>query len=228
MKKNAFPDSVIKDSMVYGTINYARLLTVEETVYSSVLPYHFSQINKILKHVFKSPKLIIDACAHIGGSTLNIASSFPNAKIISVELITHVFNKLVVNINELDFKNQVCPVNENCISYIKKLKCKPDFINLDPPWGGPGYSKIKNHMLTLDNTAGTSIPIWSFINDIFTRKITRHVTFKAPINFDMGMFIEKVNGNVRRYGIQNAPPNLLTNSKSSKRSCVYYYVIVNR
>lgn len=242
--KKMFPIAVITDSKKYRTVDYGKFTIVKETLYSSVRPYHFLQIGRILKRIFKNPKLIVDSCSHIGGSTINLAHIFPTAKVVSIELQKTVFNTLKKNISAFGFQKRILPVNENCIPFMKKMtsKYKPEFINLDPPWGGPSYTKVKKLMLTLSNTTGRSIPIYDIINDIFTRNTTTFVTFKAPNNFDMDMFKKKVTGTIRVYPVYNKPPpqkqsskkktsktKTSTASKKPKaRKTVYYYVIIKK
>lgn len=241
--KNVFPIAVIIDSKKYKTVDYGKFTIVKETLYSSVRPYHFLQIGRILKRIFKNPKLIVDACAHIGCSTINLAHIFPTAKIVSIELKKTVFNTLKKNISTFGFQKKILPVNENCIPFIKKMtsNSKPDFIDLDPPWGGPSYTKVQKMMLTLSNTMGRSVPIYDIINDIFARNITTFVTFKAPNNFDMDMFKIKVTGTIKVYPVYNKPPpqkqsskktsETKTSTKSKKtktRRTVYYYVIIKK
>ena len=249
--KNMFPVAVIADSKKYRTVDYSKFTIVEETIYSSVRPYHFLQIGRILKTIFKNPKLIVDACAHIGGSTINLSHIFPTSKVVSIELKKTVFNTLKKNIVAFGFQKRILPVNDNCIPFMKKMmpKTSPDFINLDPPWGGPSYTKVKRLMLTLSNTTGREVPIYDIINDIFTRNTTNFVTFKAPNNFDMSMFKKKVMGTMRVYPIYNIPlpqkqppkktsetktkkPSKIKKSTSSKkprsRKTVYYYVIMKK
>lgn len=242
--KNTFPAAVITDSKKYRTVDYGKFSIVKETLYSSVRPYHFLQIGRILKRIFKNPKLIVDACAHIGGSTINLAHIFPTAKLVSIELKKAVFNTLKKNISTFGFQKRILPVNENCIPFMKKTtsRTKPDFINLDPPWGGPSYTKVKKLMLTLSNTTGRKVPLYDIINDIFSRNTTTFVTFKAPNNFDMDMFKKKVTGTIRVYPVYNKPPTQKRSSKkkTSKtktppkskkpraRKTVYYYVIIKK
>lgn len=241
--KNSFPSTVIAESKKYRTVDYGKFSIVSETLYSSVRPYHFLQIGRILKRIFKNPKFIVDACAHIGGSTINLANIFPTAKLISIEIKKTVFNTLKKNISTFGLQKRIMPVNENCIPFMKKLsnvkRIKPDFINIDPPWGGPSYTNIKKFMLTLDNTIGKRIPLYDIINDIFARNNTTFVTFKAPNNFDMDLFKEKVTGSIRLYPIYNKSPNEKSKKSSSKknltkskkpgqRKIVYYYVIIKK
>jgi 16S rRNA G966 N2-methylase RsmD len=240
--KKVFPADIITDSKKYRTADYGRFTIVKETLYSSVKPYHFLQIGKILKRIFRNPKLIVDACAHIGGSTINLAHIFPTTKVISIEIKKTVFDTLKKNISAFGFQKRILPVNENCIPFIKKmtLKTKPDFINLDPPWGGPSYTKVKKLMLTLSNTTGRSVPIYDIINDIFEYNTTMFVTFKAPNNFDMDMFKNKVMGTIRVYPVYNKPPQKQLSNKTSKtktstsskkhsaRKTAYCYVLIKK
>lgn len=240
---NKFPTAIILDSRKYRTVDYSKFLTVEETLYSSVRPYHFLQIGRILRRVFKKPKLIVDTCAHIGGSTINMAHIYPSTRFISVELKKSVFNVLNKNIHNFEYTKRIMAVNENCIPFLKKMttRVKPDFINFDPPWGGPRYYKIKKLMLTLNNTFGRSVPLYDIINDVFIKNITDFSTFKAPKNFDMDLFKKNIKGTVHVYPIYNNPLpatklNVPKNSKKNsvkkhetgKRRPIYYYVIVKK
>jgi 16S rRNA G966 N2-methylase RsmD len=204
----SFSNTVINDSNKHKTVDYSKFAIVKETVYSSVRPYHFLQIGRILKRLFKNPKIIVDLCSHIGCSTINLAHIFPMSKLVGVELKKTIFKVLENNIKEFEYQNRITAVNENCIPFLKKMlanKIKPDFISMDPPWGGPGYSNIKKLMLTLNNTAGRSLPIYEIINNIFERDLTSFVTFKAPNNFDMDLFKDNVNGTIKIYPIYNKP-----------------------
>jgi len=218
MPEKKFPDYIIKESKQFGVVNYSLFCINDETIYSSVLPYHFYQISKIIRRFIKSPKFIIDANAHIGGSTINLTNIFPTARILSIEIKKSTFNLLKKNISSFECKRVVL-VNENCIPFFKKLVCriKPDFINLDPPWGGPGYNKKNKMMLTLKNTSGKDIPIYSIINFLFLKGLTRMVTFKAPNNFDLVEFKKHVQGKILSYSIYN---------KKSKARVIYKYMII--
>lgn len=248
-----FPSAIIEDSKKFRTVDYSKFSIVKETLYSSVRPYHFLQIGGILKRVFKKPKLIIDTCAHIGGSTINMAHVFPSTQFVSIELKKSVYNVLCKNIVTFGYQKKVMAVNENCIPFLKKMtsRTKPDFINFDPPWGGPKYTKVKKLMLCLNNTTGRSVPLYDIINDVFSRNTTNFVTFKAPNNFDMDLFNKHIKGTVRIYPIYNTPlppvKKLSKKGKSPKQSTkkitktaksstkkvkarrtVYYYIIVKK
>ena len=249
-----FTNDVITDSKRLKTVDYSKFRIVRETMYSSVRPYHFIQIEKILKCIFDDPKLIIDACAHIGGSTINMANTFHSSKLISVEIQKNVFRLLRKNITSFGYQGRVIPVNSNCIPFFKKIhtyeKNKPDFINIDPPWGGPAYTKIKKLMLTLNDISGVPVQLYDIINDIFLRDITEFVTFKAPVNFDMSLFKKEITGIVMVYPIYNEPRYIEKKAtsmyrgktlirkkgilyvKTSKKKCTrriaYYYVVVKK
>jgi 16S rRNA G966 N2-methylase RsmD len=219
-----FPQSTINEAKEYKTGDYSKFAVVQESAYSSVRPYHFYQIGKILKRTFLRPKLIIDICAHVGCSTVNMCGIYPSVRIISVEIKKSVFNVLCENIKTFKFKSKVTPIHDNGIPFIKKMGSKritADFVNIDPPWGGPSYTRIKNLMLSLNNTSGTAVPIYDIINDIFARKVSNFSVFKAPINFDIKRFKAAVNGSVKTYPIYNA----LT-KRSKQRKISYFYVVV--
>lgn len=214
-----FSLDIIEESVIYNTINYANFVVVAESVYSSVRPFHFIQINKILHKHFKNPRFIIDATSHIGGSLVNMMMGFPRTRFMGIELKKNTYNALVTNVKTFGISTRVSLWNANCIPVLKKLsgKCrvKPEFINYDPPWGGPGYTRIKKLMLSLKNTTGRNVPLYEIINDTFARKLTKYATFKAPVNFDMEKFKAKVHGKCSSYII-----------KSSNKKPAYYYMVV--
>lgn len=219
-----FPINMIDESREYTMSDYSKFKTVRESAYSSVRPYHFHQIGKILKRVFGSPRLILDICAHIGCSTVNMSRLYPTARFISVEINKRVYNVLCDNIHTFKLKSRVTPVHGNGIPFIKRMggsRVKADFVTLDPPWGGPSYTKRSNLMLALQNTNGTYVSIYDIINDIFVRNVSDTCVFKAPINFDIKTFKTNIHGSVKTYPVYN----ILTKAKK-KRKISYFYVIV--
>ena len=218
-----FPKGIIDDSRIYGTSDYSRLKTVKGTSFSSERPYHYYQIAKILRRLFRDPKLIIDACSHIGCSALNMATTYPAARVVGIEVKKSVYDALLLNVAASGLHRRVSIVHDNCIPYLKKLEggVRPDFVNIDPPWGGPSYIRQKRMMLTLCNTAGRAVPIYEIILDLFERGVTEAVTFKAPVNFDMEVFVENVGkrGDLKVYAIHEGPED---------RGVVYKFVAVRK
>ena len=54
MPEKKFPDYIIKESKQFGVVNYSLFCINDETIYSSVLPYHFYQISKIIRRFIDS------------------------------------------------------------------------------------------------------------------------------------------------------------------------------
>lgn len=222
--KMRFTASIQKEAKEYKTADYSKFVVVKESAYSSVQPYHFYQIGKILKRTFLRPRLIIDICAHIGCSTINMCSIYPNTRFMSVEIKKGVYKVLCENIKTFRLKSRVAAIHDNGIPFIKKIgarRVKADFVNIDPPWGGPSYSRAKSMMLSLSNTSGKPIPIYTIINDMFSRGVTDFAVFKAPINFDIKLFKSEIRGSVKTYPIYNT-----IFKRSKRRKISYFYVIV--
>ena len=222
-KVASFPRGIVDDSRIYGTSDYSLLVAVKGTSFSSERPYHYYQIAKIIRRLFKDPKLIIDACSHIGCSTLNMATTYPTVKIVSIEIKKSVHDALLLNVAASGFSRRIRVVHDNCIPYLKKLDedIKPDFINFDPPWGGPSYIKHKKIMLTLCNTVGRAVPIYDIFIELFEKEVTEAMTIKAPINFDMVLFVEKMGRGVeiRVYEIYEGP---------NECGVVYSFVVIRK
>lgn len=79
-KPEKFPGWVLNENKDYELFSI-----VEESAYSSLMPYQIEQVNKVLKKI-KNVDSILDGSAHIGADTINFAKNFPDAKIYAYEI----------------------------------------------------------------------------------------------------------------------------------------------
>jgi 16S rRNA G966 N2-methylase RsmD len=217
-----FPLRICNESSIYGGVDYTKFSTNKDSIYSSVRPYHFSQIRKILRKICPNPRLVLDICSHIGASAVNISTIFPQTKTVCVEVKKSVYNLLQDNISAFRLKSRVIAIHANAVPFLKKTRYKADIVNIDPPWGGPSYSRRDKMMLNLYNTSKRCIPIYELVNIIFDRCISNIVVFKAPFNFDIHAFKKNVKGSMNVYNIYNE-----TDKKNSKK-IAYIYIVMRK
>jgi 16S rRNA G966 N2-methylase RsmD len=175
--------------------------SVEETFYSVAGPYQTNQEIKVFRSLFKhkQPKEIIDATAHVGVDSLTLAYSFPKAHVTSVERNPDVYKLLRENIEELGYSthknghNRVTAVNMSADIYLENLNQNVDLIYMDPPWGGRGYVAASDLPLH-DESGNPSIPLSKVVN--LALKKTELLVLKAPYNFKVNEFGEKINGKI--------------------------------
>lgn len=228
-----FPKEIITESDKYKTIDYSKFTIVNESLYSSVRPYQIIQIEKILKKIFVSPTKIIDACAHIGCWSINLANIFKTAHIISPEINKDVYDILVSNITAYKVKKRVSPIHINFLTFVKKLKSEDsiDFIAFDPPWGGPSYVKSKKMMLYLTDDKGENIPLYNIINDIFIRNLTQFVTIIVPNNFNLDEFVDNLKFgkfSMVWYAINRFPINPNRNAEKIIGGIIYMFLVIKK
>jgi 16S rRNA G966 N2-methylase RsmD len=196
-----FKKHVISASQKYDCngMDYSQFTTVDESAYSSLMPWQCEQVAKFLTKHFQNPKLIIDANGHIGVDTIYMSHLYPDAKIISIELNKSTFSILQKNVREFKKEQYITCINGDSVVFLDILgkhsnkkeqtsikliqkQLPADFIFFDPPWGGKSYSANNKMMLYL-----SKIPIYQIINDNLG-EITSTVVLKVPNNFDFNTF----------------------------------------
>lgn len=179
--KSNFPQRVLD-----ACPDYRKLKTTPESAYSSLLPGQRESVAGIFTRVMTNPKLIIDATAHIGCDAINLARTYPEAKIIAVEKDAKTFALLNENIKILTLTN-IETVNADALEYLSRIPGagEADIVYFDPPWGGRDYRSQTNLMLELSGK-----PIWEVINGTKAK----YVVLKAPNNFDINTFRSGIKG----------------------------------
>jgi predicted RNA methylase len=187
--------------------------TIPSSAYSSLMPYQIPQVRHILKTCFPGEiHRIVDATAHIGGDSILFANTFPDAKIVSIDVDPCAIECLRYNVEHFSDPSRFTIVEENSVRYIndqldseadqKLPRTEADFYYFDPPWGGPKYFTKKEVSLFLD-----TVPIADVINMAFEAGLTRKVLLKAPRNFAYPTFKAAVRGVCKLFYIKKPQKN---------------------
>jgi len=179
-----------KDDFNY--VNDIKKIKLDSVSLYSLTPFHLSyKITKIMKYHLKDLKkyIITDACACIGGDTINFLKNFQYVNAIELSDLRYDF--LCYNLklyNEKNYKTY----NNDCLVIIKKIK--QDVVYFDLPWDGRNYKNKKSIKLNLNNLDSSII-----CNNII--KYCKMICFKIPNNFDIEDF--KTNINIKFLEIYN-------------------------
>lgn len=182
--------------------------TLPTSSYSSLMPYQVPQVRQILKVCFpQGCKKIVDATAHIGGDSILFAETFPQAKIVSIDVDPEAVVCLKRNIEKFATPTQFEVVCGSCVKLICDHGGKgglddADFYYFDPPWGGPKYYSKKEIFLSLDG-----VNIETIVNTVFMLGLSEHVLLKVPRNFAYPFFKSTVKGTCKLYYIKKPQKN---------------------
>lgn len=190
-KSNKFDDVVLKYDIndVENKIDYNLFSISESSKYSSLMPWHLKQVETFYKDLFEDKIFkIIDATANIGVDTIFFSKLFPDANIISYEIMEDEFNNLIKNIKAFDLDHRIRPINS---AFGYDLDSLPDedpsnksFIYIDAPWGGPDYNKIENLALFLDEEHSPNMNILEITKFLLLNNKTSYVILKVPRNYE--------------------------------------------
>jgi len=163
------------------SIDFTKFYTNEESQYSSLLPKHVKQVERVFKdwfNVIKKDILIIDATSHIGVDSIHFANMFTKSKIHSYEINKNTFDLLEKNIKVFDKQKQIEAFND---SFLNASIDKAYFIYIDAPWGGKNYkdTAMGKFELYLDN-----INIKEIARRLLVNKKTKTVVLKVPDNYN--------------------------------------------
>ena len=162
------------------SIDFRKFHTNEESQYSSLLPKHVKQVERVFKDwfVIKKDILIIDATSHIGVDSIHFANMFTKSKIHSYEINKNTFDLLEKNIKEFEKQEQIKAFND---SFLNASIDKAYFIYIDAPWGGKNYkdTAMGKFELYLDN-----INIKEIARRLLVNKKTKTVVLKVPANYN--------------------------------------------
>ena len=130
-------------------LDYKKLKLYYDSFYSVTYVKDYNETLLILhKYIdFNKEKVIVDACANVGVSTIALSYSF--SKVYGVEISKERYKCLVNNVGVYGRKN----IELICDDYLKiENRFVNDLVFFDPPWSGIFY-KIENIMeLYLGNT----------------------------------------------------------------------------
>jgi 16S rRNA G966 N2-methylase RsmD len=186
-----FPDLVVSDSKKFKyCIDYSKIKTTTEGLYSTLMPVHAAQEintlkNTVLKNLNESPR-ILDVTGNIGCGIMTVATYFPDVKATVLEINTDTYDVLCSNIDALELMN-ITPLNIDCYKYIQDHKSEVQFtyVYCDPPWSSiEKYNRyeIYDDLFIINNE--TYISVFKLIKLIFEKQLTNVVILKTPSKFD--------------------------------------------
>ena len=195
-----FPDLIVSDSKKFDyCIEYGKIKTTAEGLYSTLIPVHAAQeIQALKKTIFKnsikSPR-ILDVTGNVGCCIMTIATYFPNVKATVLEINKDTYDVLCSNIISLGLTN-IKPINIDCYKYVQDYKTEIydvehktevpfTYIYCDPPWSSiEKYSRYKvyDDLFIINNTSYLSV--FELIKLIFKKHLTNIVVLKTPSKFD--------------------------------------------
>jgi|LauGreDrversion4_2_1035121.scaffolds.fasta_scaffold41121_3 hypothetical protein len=198
------------------SIDYNKFTIVDNSRYSSLMPWYVSQVNTFLSNIYtsktfqhKKVKKIIDVGANIGVDSINFLLNFPNTQLICFEIESNTYNILCKNLLEytsvtkLKTKEQLTNTNSNIQAYNKDfLSCfeyiyNADIVFIDAPWGGSIYKDKKNVSIYLQpeddyyniHNYDSSKNIIIITKRILEKKYkVRSVLLKVPYNYEFDNF----------------------------------------
>lgn len=198
------------------SIDYTKFNIVDNSRYSSLMPWYVSQVNTFLTNIYtsktfqhKKVKKIIDVGANIGVDSINFLLNFPTAQLIMFEIDTNTYNILCRNLLEyssvthLKNKDQLINTNNKIQAYNKDfLSCydsiyNADIVFIDAPWGGSIYKDKMNVSIYLQpeddyyniHNYDSSKNIIIITKKILEKKYkVRTVLLKVPYNYEFDNF----------------------------------------
>lgn len=147
-------------------IDYKRFKIVNNSRYSSLMPWYVNQVNTFLKDMFQTKKInginmnntckIVDAGANIGVDSINFLLNFPKSRLIALEIDKDTHDILCDNMLEFshitkvqkkeDLVNQKSKVQVYNKDFLLTLSYahNADIVFIDAPWGGKIYKDKLN------------------------------------------------------------------------------------
>jgi tRNA/tmRNA/rRNA uracil-C5-methylase (TrmA/RlmC/RlmD family) len=182
MKGKEFVDTPRDISFFFPkTKNMNKLKMIERQIVTK--PDDAENITKIIKEYVKTPgtKVITDATAGLGGTTINFANNFKSVN--AVEIDKEVFEALKNNVGVYGLKN-VELINKDYLTVCKDLK--QDVIFIDAPWSSTGGKK-KHKLMRIQ--LGEKF-LAEVLNELKDK--AEYFVFTVPGNFDYGFFMRNI------------------------------------
>lgn len=207
VRMGPFPRKVVRDSEKASPtcVDYGRLVTNAEGLYSTVLPAYAAQVTRaVLKHfpgISLRESTVLDSTANIGGDTVNFIHNFPYMRVAAVEFNRDNMPLLEHNIKALGFESRAEAIEADCLTYVaeRSPEAPPfDFVYCDPPWGGPREWKHQRSMMLKlaapewSTRPQEPVPVYTFVAKVFGLGVSRAVVLKAPQNFDVKAFRQEL------------------------------------
>ena len=171
--------------------NAKKLQLTQAGKHFMIKPEDAELISDVIKDYVTTPKtkIITDATAGMGGSTINFAKNFKGVHAVEKDKTHFDILKNNVDIYKL---NNVDLINKDYSEVYKDLK--QDVVFIDAPWGGPKKFKFVRLQLS-------GIPLTTILNDLDGK--ASHFVLKVPLNFDFGNFMRGIK--YEKVDIKNIP-----------------------
>jgi hypothetical protein len=166
----------------------ASYTTVSSSEYSALKPWQAPQVQAVFQKWFPHTSFhhIIDATAHIGADTINLANMYPSALIDAYEVNLDAFvalHKNIITFNKLD----TIRTHWRDINSWKPLPSETiDLIYADPPWGGIGFDRVKELELYFQEENAKPCEeknVNRVIDRWFLTGNVKNVVMKVPFNY---------------------------------------------
>lgn len=129
------------------------------------------------KYFSKSPQMITDALACVGGNTISFAKHFPHVQAIEIDEMRSAM--LQHNLQLAHVQHKVTLYEQtNYLDIMYNLE--QDVLFFDPPWGGPDY-KYKACVDLYIGEKNVNKLIYELMHDTPHAKM---IVLKAPLNFN--------------------------------------------
>ena len=177
-------------------IDYSKIQTTKEGLYSTLMPIHAKQEiealkNSIFKNPIKEPR-VLDITGNVGCCIMTVATYFPDIQATVLEIDPVTYSVLCSNIEKLELTN-ITPLNIDCYEYVQNYNIsdgKFTYIYCDPPWSSvEKYNKYKVYddlfiMHISESSDESYISIFELIKMIFEKQLTNVVILKTPSKFN--------------------------------------------
>ena len=170
-----------KRNYLFGDLNKSDIENIqmdEVSDFSTTDPHQANQTTELLlKHLDGDHKLtILDGMACIGGNTRSFAKKFKN--VIANELDEKRYKMLINNMKNIYGFENIQYFNKDINELIEQLSY--DVLFLDPEWGGTGYKKESNILLSIGVTPVEEV----VINAFNTNDNLKMIGLKLPLNYN--------------------------------------------
>jgi trimethylguanosine synthase len=159
-----------------GLQKYWDLLSAEERKMQMDVPGLYSlTVRELAQQIATTLKgdSVFDAFCGLGGNA--IAFALAGKRVVTCELDEGRLAMAKANAEQAGVSDRITLVHDDALSQLSRSSC--DAIFLDPPWGGPEYSKLSKFRLGFFSPDG---------EDLLARALRNYpgVAFKLPGNFD--------------------------------------------
>jgi predicted RNA methylase len=190
-KETVFDETVLKDSDRVNVIDYRKLKASSNSSFSSLLPKHIKQVERVFNEWFdvSDSSTIVDATAHIGVDSIHFATMFKNATIESYEIDKNVAGLLNKNVKTFSLSDRIHVHPMNFLQ--SELPDNILYVYIDAPWGGRDYKKID--MDSFELFLG-KYNIKEIAKRLLLSQKTKSVVLKVPRNYrfsDLSFHVER-------------------------------------